>query len=661
MIYRREIDGLRGLAVVPVILFHAGFSWFQGGFVGVDVFFVISGYLITTLILSEKQTGTFSIVRFYERRARRILPALVLVIIACLPAAWAWMLPTELTTFFGGVVAVSVFLANRFFQSDTGYFGGAVEAKPLLHTWSLGVEEQFYVLFPPAILLLWWVSRRWLVAAVALVAAASLAFAQWSGNLRGSPPFIDATWSWMNVPAWAFYSTPARAWELLVGALAAYFMKGQAPSKTRTNQVVSVTGFALVVLAMAFFDEATPTPSLYTFLPVAGTAIIVMTAARDTLIGAWLSSPLIVGIGTVSYSAYLWHQPLFAFARLRDLDEPGAATIVALIGVTFILAYLSWKFVEKPFRDRSRFTSRQIFGAAAVASIGLFAIGWFGQGAEGFESRWHLPTDVKASLGGNVRLAGCFKTNWYCDVAANGAPHSFVLFGDSHAFSLFPAFEKAANELGVNGVMTGSGGCAPFMGFPTLQNDQLARGCREMNARVFDYVKHHDLRKIFLVGRWTYYADRGHVSDNLSHMLFPRRAQARRDVLRDAFRQGLENTLSAYANIGTSVYLVQQVPEQAISAERLYYATYTKGLDVAKTVRERSIDTSDHLELQRHVRMVFARLAPRWNTALVDLDALCSQGKCPIGTERQSFYSDSNHLSNAGAVLLEPTIRKYLQ
>jgi hypothetical protein len=412
---------------------------------------------------------------------------------------------------------------------------------------------------------------------------------------------------------------------------------------------------------MAFFDETTPTPSLYTFLPVAGTAIIVMTAARSTSAGAWLSSPLLVGIGRVSYSAYLWHHPLFAFARLRSLDEPDPSILVVLIGVTFVLAYVSWKYVEKPCRDRSRFTSRQIFGAAAVASVALFAIGWFGQGAEGFESRWHLPTDVKASLGGHVRLAECSSTNSYCDVATNGAPHDFVVFGDSHAFSLFGAFEKAANELGVNGFVSGSGGCAPLMGFPTLQNDQFARGCREMNARIFDYVKHHNLRKIFLVGRWTYYADRGYVSGNLSHLFLPRRAQARRDMSRDAFRQALEDTLRAYASIGTSVYLVQQVPEQAISAERLYYATYTKDVDVAQTVREHSIDTSDHLERQRHVRMVFARLAPRWNAVLIDLDSFCSQGKCLIGTERQSFYTDSHHLSNAGAVLLAPTIRKYLQ
>ena len=210
--YRREIDGLRALAVVPVILFHAGFRAFSGGYVGVDVFFVISGYLITSLIIAEKALGTFSLARFYERRARRILPALFVVMAVCIPVAWLCLLPSDMEAFSKSLVAVSVFASNVLFYRESGYFAADAELKPLLHTWSLAVEEQYYVLYPLFLLAAWRFGRKWVVASIAIVALFSLALAQWGA---------------FNSPAATFFLLPTRGWELLAGALIAFYCRSR--------------------------------------------------------------------------------------------------------------------------------------------------------------------------------------------------------------------------------------------------------------------------------------------------------------------------------------------------------------------------------------------------------------------------------------------------
>ena len=207
MDYRREIDGLRAIAVLPVILFHAGFETFSGGFVGVDVFFVISGYLITTIIIAELEQGKFSIINFYERRARRILPALFLVMLVCIPLAWFWLLPRDMQDFSQSLVAVTVFASNILFWRESGYFDTAAELKPLLHTWSLAVEEQYYVIFPLFLMSFWRLGKRWIMILLVAVFVVSLALAQWASLAK---------------PSAAFFLLPARGWELLVGAFAAF-------------------------------------------------------------------------------------------------------------------------------------------------------------------------------------------------------------------------------------------------------------------------------------------------------------------------------------------------------------------------------------------------------------------------------------------------------
>ncbi len=374
MEYRPEIDGLRALAVLPVMFFHAGLQTFSGGYAGVDVFFVISGYLITKIILPEWEAGMFTLARFYERRARRILPALYVLMLACIPCAWLWLLPTDMESFSQSMVAVSAFSSNMLFWWQSGYFEPAAELKPLLHTWSLAVEEQYYLLFPVLLILMLRLGKRWAVTLFTGIAVLSLVAAQW-GSL------VD--------PTAAFYQLQTRVWELLIGVLVAFHSSTDNKHEPNilTREIGSAIGLLLLACAVFTFDKETPSPSLYTLIPTIGAALIILFADPQTLVGRLLGHKFLVGIGLISYSAYLWHQPILAFARHRGLGESSHLLFGALAISAFIPAYLSWKYVETPLRNRRRFNRRQIFAGVALCSAAFVAFGVAGDLTKGFAGR----------------------------------------------------------------------------------------------------------------------------------------------------------------------------------------------------------------------------------------------------------------------------------
>lgn len=377
MKYRPEIDGLRAVAVVPVLLFHAGAGFLPAGYLGVDIFFVISGYLITTILLNDLNAGRFSLVDFYERRARRILPALFLVVAASFPFA-IWLMPgTTFEIFLGGARSAVLFFANFHYWSVVDYFLPGAEMQPLVHTWSLAVEEQFYVVFPLLLLLLYSLGgrERWFIALALLGCLASLLLAYWAQS---------------NTPLAMFYLTPTRAWELGAGAIAAVllrfpdrFIDFEVVVGDRFAGILALLGLSLIIGAMMVYDIYTPIPSLPALVPIGGCVLVILFTRTHGIAWHLLSFPAMVGIGLISYSLYLWHQPVFVFYRYWQMDEISFVSGTVLIGLTIALAYLSWRFVETPFRDRSRFGRRSIFtmagagigGIAILASVGLSA-GW---------------------------------------------------------------------------------------------------------------------------------------------------------------------------------------------------------------------------------------------------------------------------------------------
>lgn len=443
---------------MPVILFHAGLDTFSGGFVGVDVFFVISGYLITTVLIEDLESGRFSLAHFYERRARRILPALFFIVIICIPFAWLWMLPSQLEDFFQSIAAVSLFTSNILFWSESGYFDAAAEEKPLLHTWSLAVEEQYYLLFPLLLLFVWRSGRDrtfWLIIGLCL---ASLLLSEWG---------------WRNKPMANFYLAPTRAWELLAGSIAAFVVQKHG---VRSHNGAALAGLVAITFAIFVYDESTPFPSVYALLPVLGVVAIVLFADHHTYVARVLSTRPLVGIGLISYSAYLWHQPIFAFARIRSIDHPSVLLMLILAALSVFLAVISWKYVEQPFRARSGLLkSRNSVLTISFISIMLFAVGGlWSQSKSGHPERFPGMQSVLASRPNFAQEEKCFllegaRFSDQC-ITESSPPEAgaitdtaarILLVGDSHAASLY---EELVTSLDTSSVsMLTYGNCVPLV------------------------------------------------------------------------------------------------------------------------------------------------------------------------------------------------------
>ncbi len=457
--YRREIDGLRAIAVTSVILYHAGLSLVGGGYIGVDIFFVISGYLITTILLSEAEAGHVSIVRFYERRVRRILPALITVILATLPFAWAWMLPEQLRDYGKSLVAVMVFASNILFWRQSDYFAPAAEEKPMLHTWSLAVEEQFYVFFPLAVALLWRFGAKRFTLLVWATALASLAVSDWASR---------------HAPTANFYLLPTRAWELFAGSLCAIWHFRR---PLRGHEGLAALGLAMLVVPIFLYTDETPFPGRYAVVPVAGTALVILFATSGTWTGKLLGLKPMVGIGLVSYSAYLWHQPLFAFARIRTIGDVSPATMGLLILASFALAVLSWRFVEQPFRGRAPLLPRrpELFGSALAASIVVLIVGGLGVLRDGFPARFDSSPMQQSYL--DTAAASPFRKDCHTTGPDYRSPkeacHLFgltpkvVVLGNSHGVELSYALAEALRPLGIGVEQQTISGCPPAFGAPS--------------------------------------------------------------------------------------------------------------------------------------------------------------------------------------------------
>ncbi len=457
MEYRKEIDGLRALAVMPVILFHAGFKAFSGGFVGVSIFFVISGYLITSIILAEMQDRKFTLIGFYERRARRILPALFLVMFVTIPCAWLWLAPQDMRSFSLSLVAAPIFSSNVLFWLTSHYFAPAAELKPLLHTWSLAVEEQYYLLFPIFIIFTWRYGRRWMILTLGVLAFASLLLAQWIIDKR---------------PEFTFFMLPTRGWEILSGALLAFYLDGKngVLISQSINQFISSIGLLLLFIAIFFFDRHTPYPSFYTLIPTIGTVLIILFGNQHTLVGKLLATRIFISIGLISYSAYLWHQPLLSFARHASLEDLSNLDLIALCVATFSLAFLSWRYVEAPFRNKQKFKRKNIYLFSLLFSIIFLSIGIYGYLSKGdigqlskeqkeflayyendfpnmqYYKKIGIPEKYRLSCdflnGPNYRVGSLMQTTYPsisedCYQASANDKKSVFIWGDSHAQGLY--------------------------------------------------------------------------------------------------------------------------------------------------------------------------------------------------------------------------------
>jgi len=458
--YRPEIDGLRALSVLAVILFHAHFESFSGGYIGVDVFFVISGYLITTIILKKLNNDSFSILDFYERRIRRIIPVLVLVCLATLPLAWFSLSTPQFVDYFESLIGAATFTSNFVFWQQSGYFDTASELKLLIHTWSLAVEEQYYIFFPLLLLVLWRIAPTRIFMVITGLCVISFLMGQ---------TYVSSK------PVTSFFLLPFRGWEIFIGAICAVLEFRNDKIIHNLSPSLSFLGLGMIIIPVFVYNGDTPTPSLYTLVPTTGAALVIL-FARQNPVSKFLSLRPLVFIGLISYSAYLWHQPLFAFSRQITAEALTKPVIISLIALTFLLSVFSWKFVEQPFRNQ-KISARLIWWSQPTLLMLLIGFGIAGITSNGFVANRSLDDKlirenqlqisrserqklIKANICHYYDDQGIsideFIENWDCRPKyQNGNQKRILIFGDSHAA------DKAAalKSVGIDAIQLTGAGC----------------------------------------------------------------------------------------------------------------------------------------------------------------------------------------------------------
>ena len=636
------------MAVLPVILYHAGFGAFSGGYIGVDVFFVISGYLISTIIMDDLDKGRFSLAGFYERRARRIFPALFLVVFACIPVAWLWMTAGEMRDFARSLIFVSVSATNFLFWRKTGYFDQAAELNPLLHTWSLAVEEQFYILFPLFLMLGWRLGKRKTLLILAALFALSLSAAQ-----IGSTQF----------PSAAFYLLPTRAWELSLGVFCAFALRRGIQVQARAANALSALGLGLIAAAIFGFDAQTPTPSLYTLAPNLGVCLIILFARPGTITQLFLSRKPLVGTGLISYSSYLWHQPIFAFYRvLGGPDDGTGSTYLGLALLSFILGYLTWDLVEKPFRGRSRFSRSFIVSSSAVLVAALLGFGIWGYASRGFV----MPLGIRADPHGEVVALA------FADAA------DVMVIGDSHAARLVPGLRKA-----VSGEVAdlSSAGCIPFYDVDRYDSRFVKGACaKAMNAALDAFAASPNYRNLVLTSMGPVYLDGTPLPGKSDRRTVGQGVEllGRPDITDPwaVFETGLRTTLERLSRLEDRTIIVAiDVPELGLDygcgAVAQQKRIRIAGLVLRDAVKPyQPIDPADC----KIPRADYERRAGRYRNLVVDVarefpsvkvfdpvDVLCDDAWCYGYREDEGyFYSDSDHLNPNGSTLVANHLAKLL-
>ncbi len=634
MKYRREIDGLRTLAVLPVILFHAGFTAFSGGFVGVDIFFVISGYLITTIIVDEMEQGSFSLLKFYERRARRILPALFFVMLCTLPFAWFWMLPQELKEFSESLVAVPLFASNILFYLTSGYFDTASELKPFLHTWSLAVEEQYYVIFPLFLLLSWRLGRKWIVSSLFTVAIMSMGAAQW-GSLTHT--------------SFTFYLLPTRAFEILIGALISLYISSKSNVISATHSVaqsLSLAGFILMLYAIFAFNKNTPSPSLYMLIPTIGAGLVIAFANDKNLVGRLLGAKMFVGIGLISYSLYLWHQPLFAFARYITIVELSNISMFFLMLLLAFLAYFSWRFIETPFRSKEKCNLVTVSVFTVFFSLFFISFGLIGHFNKGFQDR--LPTYSRNNIlfGDYKNLGGYYKSDKSCneflklsvlseEVCLSSSNKPTVLFvGDSHAMALYSSIYEKITK--IDSLLISGHSCFiyPNLSYtPTFKNS-FGNNCTDISKEVLRVAK--EVESIETVVIVNYF----NKSDDAASFYW---LNGKNLTNKEAFAEGNNYLVSNFLSLGKKVIFVIDVPhlkfDPKYCLQKLPYAI-NKNIECRFAAEENEAVRKKYLNEVNMLQSRFPKMMIYDSTLY-----FCDGNFCDIKKDTHSLYNDDHHIS----------------
>ena len=663
MVYRADIDGLRAIAVLAVVFYHAGVVGFSGGFVGVDIFFVISGFLITTIINRELVEGRFSIVKFYESRARRILPALFAVMVGGLIAGWFLLNPADYEHMGESVISALLFVSNFWFwQNSGGYFDGATDYLPMLHTWSLAVEEQFYIFFPLLLIFLFRVRRNAVLPIILMIVVAFFALSVWATS---------------KMPSASFYLLPTRIWELGAGALLALGVMPAIASKV-IRETLGLFGLALVLVPIFIYDGNTLFPGLAAIPLVLGVMLLIWAGTKGPVLASRLLAlrPLVF-IGLLSYSLYLWHWPIMAFLRGWLFEEKLEVhwQFVTII-TSLLMAWVSWKFVERPFRirqDKGGITNRKIFIGAGIGMM-LLGVSASALVLSDGASKQRFDEKILATLKRqNVREPSesyCSGARLIENLCVFGntdpvRPPDWILWGDSHAEVALPALALVAEQQGKKLLYASQSSCVAALNgvWRSHLEDRKNIRCERFNRSVEEFiVKNSSINRVFLAGRWPTYVEGFLESEGgkVIHLFAPEKSVFEQTVFEGSNQSILHKSLGRLIEKvkldGREVFILGTAPEVTWNVAKQLEASLLFGTPVPDSptiedVQKRQLSTKDVMISVSS--LTGARYIPV-------VEELC-QPTCKVRDGFISYYRDDDHLNLTGSLkLLTPVFEKAL-
>ncbi len=646
--YRADIDGLRAFAVLPVILFHAGASWLPGGFVGVDVFFVISGYLISTIIIRDVTARKFSFKRFYERRIRRIIPALLFMVLVTVVVFQFIGLPHQSLNAAESGLAALLSFSNFYFWSASGYFSPAAEFMPLLHTWSLGVEEQFYILFP-----------------VALIAAyrlnLSLGLVLFLGLVVS---FFASVWLSFNKPSAAYYLLPSRAWELAIGAVLASGVVPAVKNKIM-KEILPAIGLLVLLLSFLLINSAMAFPGWVAIAPCLGAALIIHGDGNSWIARKVLMQKSIVFIGLLSYSLYLWHWPVLASFRVMnaDLYLSFQLSVLAII-VTFVIAWLSWRLIETPFRNRGLISVKQnysILGAGSLMVVVLASVSTF---YVGFPDK--LDASARKALVGAEdvdpyrRICSSFDKRENCRFGSSDIPVTYAIIGDSHAAAIRPAIEESLLLEGRAGTLYWKGACPFLEGAKTVIQPEKNE-CSDFREKVWSEIENEsEIDTVILAGRWSFQLTGLLPETGGGYRVFLEDEDTVKPSVEENSRvvqRSITKTVERLTKNNIRVIIIGSVPEPgfnvpySIAMARHNDADEPPAIPKSK-VLSRAGESDKFFEDKITAEFSFISI---W-------EAFCDETSCDVERDGSPLYYDDDHLSRFGAVsVVAQFINKQIQ
>lgn len=643
--YRREVDGLRAVAVTSVVLFHAGIPGFSGGYVGVDVFFVISGFLITSIISREIAQNRFTLARFYERRARRILPALAGMLVLTWIAGLYFLGPKALASLGASTIATALFGSNILFWIETGnYFADSSELFPLLHTWSLAVEEQFYIVIP---LIMMAIAR---FAGVRLFVPVFLAIVIVS--------FVFALVALPYRPNAVFFLPMSRAWELGLGSLLALMAAPELTRRSLASEIIGVLGLLGIAVPVVLYTGETPFPGLAAAPVCVGTALLI--AVREhSAVTRVLGSRGFVWIGLLSYSWYLWHWPVLVYARVQyNTVHLPIMVGVACALLSLALAYASYRFVEQPFRHGGKdVASQQRALAAGGAALGvMICVGMALAISGGFPKRFS-PTvqQIYAADDDNFFSSDCWparkQPSIVCPVSEptmQTARGDVILWGDSHAAALAPGVSRVMSDAGYTVSFTGLSACPPLPGI--ARNSTRFTECITYNSKALPAIVAAEADIVLLHARWTF--NIVGEAENGEQLSLAKIGNGDERLTEEGNKtlteQGLRAAIAAVQSGGSRAIILGPLPDWGVDIPRAAIAATRFGHDA-----HAGLDRSYTDRQMAETRAVLMTVAAETGAEYLDIyEPLCTDEHCAAIIDGKPLFRDMHHITGSGATYL---------